>query len=195
MADIQPRAYGTVTLTCYEADGVIVVLDSRGKRLAVTSKTHAKIVPQESIIASEHRRMWSLSANGWMGSRNSTNHRMSRSCWDKKASMWLGVVRMRRNRTRPLKIRKTDRQCVRWQRSSWDDAIRCMEYQFRNRTYKERTRQSNPWILWAETVAGNLRTRGTRYVTASSERSVLVGHEKRIASQARAAAIQMRIEW
>lgn len=195
MGEIQGRTYSTITLTCYESDGVLILLDARGKRIAGVAKSIAKELSADRLSGIELRRMWSLAANGWVGSNHSSCQRRSMSEWDRKASMWLGSVRMRRNRTRPLRIRTTDRQCSRWHRKNWDEAICRLRVQYFSSLRKESLRRENPWILWAETVAGNLKTRGTRHAIRPPTKISIVSHEAGIASEARGAAVQMRIEW
>lgn len=195
MAFLDNRVYATVTLTCHEADGLVVLLDGQGKRFAAIPKSLAHEVTEERIAAIEHFRAWSIAANGWIGSFRMKCDRGSRSDWDRKASMWLGSIRMRRNRTRPLRIRATDRQDSRWHRKNWDEAIRLLRTQYFSSLRKEHLRRENPWILWAETVAANLKTRGSRHATRPPAKISIVSHKDGIASKARGAAVQMRIEW
>lgn len=155
------RRYSSVTLTCYEHADQIVVLDCNLKRIAYVAKSKAFQATKDQIASREHARVWSLAANGWMGANHNKRTRVSQSQWERKASNWLQSIRHRRNRTRPSRIRKTDREYVRFSRVSWNHALDCMEYQHKNRTYKERARRSNPWLVWAETVSGNLRVRST----------------------------------
>lgn len=195
MGEIQRRHYSTITLTCYESGGVLVLLDARGKRISSVPKPIAKELSADRLSQFELRRMWSLAANSWVGANHSSCQRRSRSEWDRKASIWLASVRIRRNRTRPLRIRTTDRQCSRWHRKNWDEAIRRLLMQYFSSLRKESLRRENPWILWAETVVANLKTRGVRHAIRPPTKISIVRHETGITSEARVAAAQMRIEW
>lgn len=159
MTDITEREYLSVVLTCYEYEGSLVLVDNQGTRFARIKRSRASALPAQHVKELERKRRWSIAANGWMGSMNTARRSRSRTAWDKKASVWLVSLRHRRNRTRPLRARTTERECTRWRRANWDIAISRMKVRHWSAVRKQGLRESHHWVLWAETVSGNLKKR------------------------------------
>lgn len=97
--------------------------------------------------------------------------------WERKVMVW------ERSQASPVRHRKYDRFFTPSRRATWDDAIECMKYQFKNANARLRVK-ADIWLQWAETVSRNHR-----------RKEVDRGRKNAAESDDRKAGLQMRWHW
>ena len=87
--------------------------------------------------------------------------------WERKVQVWI------KTQEHPVRHRKHDRYFTPLRRATWDDAIKCMKYQFGNANARLRVK-ADVWLQWAETVSRNHRRkeveRGRKSATEGDDR-------------------------
>jgi len=100
--------------------------------------------------------------------------------WDRKVDTWMTCLKGRypARRASGRRFFSSDK------RKTWDDAISCMRFQYKNMLARKRL-MSDPWNLWAETVSRNHRRKA----------QVAYGKSARIARNHREAEVQVCWHW
>jgi hypothetical protein len=183
------REYVNVTLTARVDGDRLLLLDSSGKPIRVIHVDQAKPLDVADVASIELRHTWCSAVAGMIGAHINASERHKRSGWDAKISVWVVSLRHRRNRTRPVRVRRFPPR-AKYRCQTWDERLDCLTQQHANWKRKCEQRRNNPWSLWAETVSGNLRKR--EYVNADSD---TVSQQTQPRAKAERPIIQMRIDW
>ena len=167
----------TIRLTGIETvEGMFVVFDRLGNRVGVVDAGCAE--PASTVGLS--RIAWDIQIERMLARfarQLAKRPHSSMSDWEKKLVTWMHTQQ------EPVRFRTHGRYFSPSKRSTWELAIQCMRYQFKNEEHRAKQRR-DPWTQWAETVSRNHRRKGQQN-----------GDEKRIASDDRDAGIQMRWHW
>jgi len=187
------RKYITVTLTARVSGDSVVLLDAHGKKIAVIPALSAECTTNGTIEAIEVRHEW---RNSFMQMLAYNGHRHVSSRhneWHRKTQSWLASLRHRRNR--PDKCRAAhERRANRWieKRRNWDEALALMLKRNDCVIHRHRHRAKNPWRVWTETVAANIKSRRRRHEDdCETIQADTVGSSK----QTRGTGIQVRFDW
>jgi len=157
-------------------DGMIVVFDRMGNRVGVVNAGCAE--PASTVGLSKIA--WDIQIDRMLarfarqlGKRPLT----SMPEWEKKLVTWMCTQQ------EPVRVRDHARYLSPSKRSTWEQAIQCMRYQFKNANNKARMNEDK-WMRWAETKRRNSERRKSRY-----------GEQDSTSGDDREAGIQMRWYW
>lgn len=186
-----------VTITARVDGKSLVLLDCNGRKIRCIDAALARVASQEVQQQLAFRAAWHCSLVAKINAYEARRKRLEMSPWDRKFAMWVDSVRIRRNRSawlRTVTVRSsTKKRCnkrfSRESRPDWSSAIQLLYLQYHGRLHEVRYRKSNPWRLWAQTVASNHRRKGHRYV------KVRCGDGKAAGSQDSLTGVQMCIDW
>jgi len=187
------RKYITVTLTARVSGHSVVLLDAHGKKIAVIPTLAAECTTNGTIEAIEVRHEW-RECFRQMLAYNGHRHASSRHDeWHRKTQTWLKSIRTRRNRPGHSRL-SCERRARRWheKRSDWESAFTLMLNKNDRIIHRRKERAQNPWRLWAETVAGNIKKRRQRY---EDNCETIQTDTFRPSEQTRAAGVQVRFDW
>ena len=166
----------TIRLTGIETVEGIVVFDSLGNRVGVVDAGCAE--PASTVGLS--RIAWDIQIERMLArfARQLANRpHASMSEWEKKIVTWM------RTQQEPVRVRNHARYFSPSKRSTWEHAIQCMLYQFKNANWKAKLNEDK-WMRWAETKRRNSERRKSRY-----------GRQDATAGDDREAGLQMRWDW
>jgi hypothetical protein len=187
------RKYITVTLTARVSGDSVVLLDAHGKKIAVIPALSAECTTIGTIKAIEVRHEW-RHAFMKMIAYNGHRHTSSRhDKWHRKTQSWLASLRHRRNR--PEECRKShERRANRWieKRPNWDEAFTLMLKRNDCVFHRHRHRAKNPWRVWAETVAANIKSRRRRH---EDDYEAIQANAVRSSEQTGGTGVQVRFDW
>jgi hypothetical protein len=188
-----PRKYITVTLTARILGDSVVLLDAHGKKIAAVTASAAKCTTSATIESIEVRHEW-RNAFMQMLAYNGHRHASSRHDeWHRKTQSWLASVRHRRNR--PDQCRNSHkRRAIRWieKRRNWDEAITLMLKRNDCVFHRHRHRAKNPWRVWTETVAANIKSRRRRH---EDDHETIQADAVRSSEQIGGTGVQVRFDW
>ena len=183
------REYVTVTLTARLRGDRLVLLDSHGKIVRTIAASRCVVVPDDRLRRMEAVYEWSNAISGMLASYDNHASRFRGSSWEKKCSTWIKSLRLRANRKRPPRTPgKRRRRHVAF--SSWERAADRLVKNHASWKLKAEYRKRNPWLLWAETVDGNLRKKRGWAGGATQ-----VCDESKPGRKGRVAGVQMRFDW
>lgn len=186
------REYIIVELVGRVEGDEVVLLDSDGKKITRLARHRAEKTSPQTIEDIEAMRAWRFMLSAAIGGNVQHAKRMNEDPWLTKCGVWTRSITSRVNRPAESKS-ASDRRKKRWIDShvSWDVVVELMVQKSRRWLYKAKARQENPWVIWADTVACNVKKRRRR-----------LDHKKEIATQSQAIAwqaertrIQMRFDW
>lgn len=160
------REYIIVELVARVEGDEVVLLDSNLQKIAKLHRSRASLASRDTIRSIELVVQWRAAFKGMVHSINAKNERLQQTPWQKKCGVWTTSIRHRRNRkiwnNQHFRRKSVAKRFSEESRPSWEAAIKCMLYQYINKTTEYRLRQKNPWRLWAQTVIGNHRKKGKR---------------------------------
>lgn len=175
------REYIIVELVGRVEGDEVVLLDSDLQKVAKIHRDRASLANKETIESIERVVEWRAAFRGMVHSINAKNDRMQQTPWQKKCGTWTTSIRHRRNRKnwndQHFKRKSLAKRYSDESRPTWDAAIKCMLYQYINKTTESRLRQKNPWRLWAQTVIGNHRKKGKRREESIVRNSKAIGEK------------------
>jgi hypothetical protein len=189
------REYTTVTLTARVDGECVILLDVHGKKIAVLPARDAITSDVKTISSIELRHQWKHAFSGMMGSLNNRQRRFAQSPWQSKFGVWTTSLRWRRNRKRP-QFKQRSKKYSQASRPDWASAVSCLMSQYNGRLHEHRLRTTNPWRLWAQTVAGNHRKKGTMHADRSIQKKAnSVGDCETTGKEIAGSTIQVCINW
>lgn len=157
-------------------DGMIVVFDRMGNRVGVVDAGCAE--PASTVGLSKIA--WDIQIDRMLARfarQMAKRPHASMPEWEKKLVTWI------KTQQEPVRVRNHARYFSPARRSTWEQAIQCMRYQFKNEEHRAKQKRDR-WNQWAETVSRNHRRKGQHN-----------GNERRAASDDRGAAIQVCWDW
>jgi hypothetical protein len=164
----------TIRLTGFETiDGMVVVFDRLGNRVGVVDAGCA----QQASTVGLSRIAWDIEIDRMLARfarQLAKRTYASMPEWERKLVTWLHTQQD------PVRVRNHARFFSPSKRSTWEQAIQCMRYQFKNAN-KKATVNEDKWMQWAETKRRNSERRQSRH-----------GGQDSTAGDDREAGIQMR---
>jgi hypothetical protein len=189
------RKYVTVTLTARVSGDSVVLLDVHGKKIASVRASDAVRASDGTISSIETRRKWQHAFAGMMGAINNEHKRLAKTAWEVKTQTWLKSLRWRRNRNNPP-AKSLSRCYSPAVRPNWDAAVVALVRQYNSRLNERRLRKSNPWRLWAQTVAGNLRKKAMMRNDFSAQKETQIVRDSEAArKEVGRPEVQVCIDW
>jgi hypothetical protein len=185
-----------VTLSALVDGGMVRLVDSHGKKIAVIPLDIAEEASSATTEQMLLRAKWKYAFAGMIGSLNNKLKSRQVTAWQRKTQVWQASLRWRRNRQKP-QFKQRSKKYSEASRPDWTAAVSCMLRQYNGRLHEARLRRANQWRLWAQTVAGNHRKKGAmrddrREYTQEAES---VGDSQPIRRLASPAGVQMQIDW
>jgi len=187
------RRYVTATLTARVSGDFVVLLDVHGKKIATIPAKSAVCASALTIESIEVRHKWQNSFKQMLA-YNSYRHSHSRQDeWQKKIQTWLKSVKCRRNRPEYCRL-ASERRAKRWsdKRANWEATMCLMLRRNCAVIHKHKERSRNPWRIWTETVAANIKARRNRH---EDDRETIEADTVRFAGQTGVAGVQVRFDW
>ncbi len=189
------RKYITVTLTARIDGECVVLLDAHGRKIAAIATSDAICASDSTVSSIETQREWQHAFSGMMLSLGNKHRRLTATPWQSKIGVWMKSLRWRRNRQR-AQVKTRSKKYSEASRPDWTAAVSCLLHQYNGRLHEARLRKSNPWRLWAQTVAGNHRKKGVMYADCSIQKEAArAGDCQAVGKETGRSEVQMRIDW